>query len=234
MTEPLQFQQTPWADYSGMMSSTGVDSRCAPWFQQGQHPSLGSGCSWVPPWVEASEQAILDTHSAAVMNGAEAGQQLLSLVSTGDGWGGKTDLEECRTLQPWQPEDNCQRDSEDPTDESTTCSMSSPMNNHVALEDMPDIAGPWDQFELNEARFGVKTSFNEDLSQYTVDLQLSKIPTAVRHKAERIAAEIENEHKASGRLHGDAYNCTAVVDGQPDEEEQFSAVSHQLQDVPMQ
>jgi len=95
---------------------------------------------------------------------------------------------------------------------------------NVVLEDMADTVGPWDQFEVNETVFNVKSNFQMDLSQYTTKLQISKIPSEVKEKAERIAAEIEHEHKASGRLDGDGYSCEVDADGYVDEEMSFAAV----------
>lgn len=159
------------------------------------------------------------THPPSTQNGAKAGRQLLSLIGSGRGEEGvqedrheQQDFEECRPLQLW-------------TNEDTGPSASSPMHLNVVLEDMLEAQGPWDQFEVNEKNFDVKSSFQEDLSQYTTKLQVSKIPSEVRHEAERIAAEIENELKVSGRL-ADAYECTAAAEG--DEESQFSAVSRQI------
>jgi len=132
-----------------------------------------------------------------------------------------------RPLQPWQPNDghdSCNSRAES-GDLSTTCSMTSPMNLNVDLEDMLDApGGHWDQFEVNERRFGVKSSFQDDLSQYTTKLQMSKIPNGVRHEAERIATEIEYEHKETGRPE----DAGTAADPNADEEDQFSAVSRPL------
>ena len=57
------------------------------------------------------------------------------------------------------------------------------------LEDMDARSGRgWDQFALNEARFGVKTDYKEEL--YTTELDYSKSKISVE-EANRIAAEIE-------------------------------------------
>ena len=101
---------------------------------------------------------------------------------------------------------------------------------------------PWDQFEANHRKFGVKTSFNED--QYTTKLDKSKAKISVAEAA-RIAAEIEsaktsNVHLAEERGHRleaevrDAGCCFAgaatqvlEIEGEmqaEDEEERYSAV----------
>jgi len=218
---PPPFQNS-WTDYS---AGVGNDA-FAPWCQD-----LG---------FQANIQGSSDIHPPANENGSKQGQQILSLLYANDGKDGvandvyhkQQDVKESRPLQPWQPSDSDKCGNS--ADESTTCSMSSPMNLNVVLEDMPDTQGPWDQFEVNEKLFCVKTSFHDDLSQYTTKLKMSEIPTSVRNKAERIAAQIESEHKASGNLDGDGYRCEAADDGILDEEAQFSAVHCRKQVVQMQ
>jgi len=110
----------------------------------------------------------------------------------------------CRPLEMWKTEVNSDLD--------------------VVLEDMLDAQGHWDQFEENEKRFGVKTSFMDDLCQYTTPLHVAEIPTGLREEAERIADEIENERKINKRFDADGCSCMAAVDAQGDEEVLFSAV----------
>jgi len=81
-----------------------------------------------------------------------------------------------------------------------------------ALEDTTAGREGWDQFEANEQRFGVKTTFNEEL--YTTKLNPARIPQAMRESAEKIAQEIE-----SGQM------ATEVEGVGDDEEGHFSAVS---------
>jgi len=170
-------------------------------------------------------------------DGAQAGQRLLSMIGSGDASdaGGANDSNnvqqdvpvECRPMQPWLPAANRNCD-DDIADQSTGCSsMLSPVNLNVVLEDMSDLQAPWDQFEVNEKQYGVKTSFNIDLSQYTTKLELSKIPSDVRHEAARIAAEIEQDHKANTYFDGDGNTCTDIADVDNDEEAKFSAVCRQ-------
>lgn len=49
----------------------------------------------------------------------------------------------------------------------------------------------WDQFEVNETLFGVKSTFNEDL--YTTKLERGPQMREVEREALRIAREIEGE-----------------------------------------
>jgi len=42
----------------------------------------------------------------------------------------------------------------------------------------------WDQFELNETKFKVKTSYKE--TDYTTDLNVENIPKIIKMKAENI------------------------------------------------
>lgn len=61
----------------------------------------------------------------------------------------------------------------------------------------------WDQFETNEALFGVKSTFDEEI--YTTKLERGPKMRELEKKAERIAREIEGEethdlHLAEVRL----------------------------------
>mmetsp|Transcript_73165 Transcript_73165/g.237948 ORF Transcript_73165/g.237948 Transcript_73165/m.237948 type:complete len:495 (+) Transcript_73165:112-1596(+) len=95
----------------------------------------------------------------------------------------------------------------------------SPVSN-AALEDLNvgksrKLKG-WDQFKVNEEKFGVVSTFKADLSQYTTVLDKSKITKAMRQQAERIAREME---KGGVCVQDEEYN-----DGEADEEDLFSAV----------
>lgn len=62
----------------------------------------------------------------------------------------------------------------------------------------------WDQFKVNEALFGVKSTFNEEL--YTTKLERGPRMRELEEEALRIAREIEGEetqdlHLAEVRLH---------------------------------
>jgi len=107
---------------------------------------------------------------------------------------------------------------------------------NVALEENADSKdysnGSWDQFEANRTKFGVETTFLEDLSQYSTQLDVSKVPAQVVRKAERIAREIEADrrvHHDNGAIplsvdnDGD-YQEDMAADGSGDEEMRFSAV----------
>lgn len=61
----------------------------------------------------------------------------------------------------------------------------------------------WDQFEVNETLFGVRSTFNEDL--YTTKLDRGPQMRELEREAQRIAREIEGEdtqdlHLAEVRL----------------------------------
>lgn len=73
-------------------------------------------------------------------------------------------------------------------------------------------SGEFDQFAINQERFGVVTSFREDL--YTTVLDTSTIPREKREQAERIAREIEG-----GRM----YTEVEGLEGDGNEEQRFSA-----------
>lgn len=185
----------------------------APWWAS--DPSTVPEDFWCQPTLGSSE-----THSAS---GAQAGRELLSMIGAGDDH--EIGQETCRPLQTWCAQETSE-DHRDYADPSVMCAMTSPMHMNSVLEDMSELPGPWDQFEVNETVFNVKSSFKEDLSQYTTELHISKIPTGIKQEAERIASEIENEHKESGRLDDDGYAIDA--DGSVDEEMKFAAVTRQV------
>ncbi|KEP63760.1 UNVERIFIED_CONTAM: LsmAD domain-containing protein [Hammondia hammondi] len=78
-------------------------------------------------------------------------------------------------------------------------------------------ASDWDQFAVNEQRFGIRSSYKEEL--YTTKLDLDAIPLQVQQQADRIATELEKQQQ--GTRDG------AVDDsrGVEDEEALFSAVT---------
>ncbi|PHJ17700.1 hypothetical protein CSUI_008476 [Cystoisospora suis] len=77
-------------------------------------------------------------------------------------------------------------------------------------------ATEWDQFAVNEQRFGVRSSFKEEL--YTTKLDLDAIPLQVQQQADRIATELEKQQQ--GNRDGTVDDCA-----EQDEEALFSAVS---------
>lgn len=78
-------------------------------------------------------------------------------------------------------------------------------------------AAGFDQFAVNEERFGVASTYREEL--YTTKLDPSTIPRGKREEAERIAREIESGRMYS-ELEGDEGGC--YPEG-ADEEQRFSA-----------
>mmetsp|Transcript_9086 Transcript_9086/g.20208 ORF Transcript_9086/g.20208 Transcript_9086/m.20208 type:complete len:746 (+) Transcript_9086:108-2345(+) len=85
------------------------------------------------------------------------------------------------------------------------------------LEDSRGGEASWDQFRTNEARFGIVSTYSEDL--YTTKLDASSIPQAKREEAERIAREIENGQQSA--------EVEKNVDVDGDEEDMWSAVQVQ-------
>jgi hypothetical protein len=120
-----------------------------------------------------------------------------------------------RYLQPW--EETC--------DTPSTQLIMTPLSLSADLEDMSDASGAWDQFEVNRSRFGVKSTFCEDLSQYTTTLDLSGVPLDVQQKACQIAEEIEKEQKVG--IDSDGYQV--AIDDANDEESKFSSVTRKLE-----
>lgn len=78
----------------------------------------------------------------------------------------------------------------------------------------------WDQFKVNEEKFGVVSTFKADLSQYTTVLDKRKVSKEIKQKAERIAHELERGGACTAR--DEEY---FDGDGEADEEDLFSAVS---------
>lgn len=64
-------------------------------------------------------------------------------------------------------------------------------DNYVGLFLLCFLSRKWDQFETNEALFGVKSTFNEEL--YTTKLERGPQTRELEREALRIAREIEGE-----------------------------------------
>eukprot|EP00929_Paragymnodinium_shiwhaense_P076824 TRINITY_DN3954_c0_g2_i1.p1 TRINITY_DN3954_c0_g2~~TRINITY_DN3954_c0_g2_i1.p1 ORF type:complete len:768 (-),score=177.93 TRINITY_DN3954_c0_g2_i1:88-2391(-) len=77
--------------------------------------------------------------------------------------------------------------------------------------------GAWDQFRVNQEKFGVSTTFNEEY--YTTKLDPSTIPEEKRREAARIAREIE----FGGNMNSEMDGRLEAVDVD-DEEERWSSV----------
>lgn len=93
------------------------------------------------------------------------------------------------------------------------------------LEEMDARSGRgWDQFALNEARFGVKTDYKEEL--YTTELDYSKSKISVE-EANRIAAEIEKGSSTTTNIHMLEERGIDVAD--VDEEARYGAVIRDAQ-----
>lgn len=82
--------------------------------------------------------------------------------------------------------------------------------------------GQWDQFKANEQRWGITTTFNEEL--YTTKLDPNTISKEKRDEADRIAREIESGQMAS--------EIEGKVDEDEDEEGRFSAVQNHRRNEP--
>jgi len=85
----------------------------------------------------------------------------------------------------------------------------------------------WNQFETNQELFGVKSSYKEDMSQYTTPLDISAVPPDIKGKADKLAREIEKERKNS--LHPEDMEVS-----DEDEEARWSAVPRDTRDVDSQ
>jgi PAB1-binding protein PBP1 len=176
----------------------------------------GSGYMAVAP---AEIKAVDGKMPEGIVCGAAAGQQLLSLLQADEKIGDQCEDKAGRSLKPWE-EDSGEGNENDHGLELTYIKQLD-----VPLEDMEDAGGEWDQFVVNEERFGVKSTFKEDLSQYTTVLDVKTVPAEVRNEAERVANEIEEERQALGCLDGDANSPETACDKECSEEDKFSAVA---------
>lgn len=99
-----------------------------------------------------------------------------------------------------------------------------PEGDDLVLEGLEDSSshGAWDQFEVNEKKFGVQSSWDENL--YTTRLDKSAPDYLIRLKeAEKIAKEIEKEGH-NGNVHLAEERGIAIDDSGMDEEDKYSGV----------
>eukprot|EP00741_Cyanophora_paradoxa_P006007 tig00000970_g5825.t1 len=83
----------------------------------------------------------------------------------------------------------------------------------------------WDQFKINEQRFGVKTTYDEEIYTTKLHRETSSHEFRERQKqAERIAAEIEGRAKATENVHLREERGVAMEDDKYDEEALYGAV----------
>lgn len=88
------------------------------------------------------------------------------------------------------------------------------------LASVPRKAAKWDQFQVNEEQFGVRTSFDED--EYTTKIDRTSADYARRQReAERIAAEIESKPTSNTHLQEER---NQAVTSNIDEESRYSGV----------
>lgn len=103
-------------------------------------------------------------------------------------------------------------------DEQTFGALASPVNSTGTQK--------WDQFQVNESKFGVTTTFDEN--EYTTKLERGSADFAQREReAARIASEIESS--STDNIHQqEERNQTAPDDGR-DEEDRYSGVQRPVQ-----
>ncbi|KAL4541833.1 hypothetical protein Ndes2437B_g06165 [Nannochloris sp. 'desiccata'] len=110
---------------------------------------------------------------------------------------------EGRTLQKWTPD----------IDEAQLMHLE---------ESVTNTQRGWDQFALNEKKFGVRTDYREELYTTALDPNKSKISMA---EAERLAAEIERGNKMdTTNIHLLEERGIEIDDGDMDEEDRYGAV----------
>lgn len=176
----------------------------------------GSGYMAVAP---AEISAVDGKKPEGIVCGAAAGQQLLSLLQADEKISDQLKDKAGRPLKPWE------EDSGEGNENEHGLELTYIKQLDVPLEDMDDAGGEWDQFVVNQERFGVKSTFKDDLSQYTTALDVKTVPAEVRKEAERVATEIEEEREALGCLDGDVNSPETACDKEYSEEAKFSAVA---------
>ena len=95
------------------------------------------------------------------------------------------------------------------------------------LEDGSHRTGDWEQFAANETKFGVKTTFYENL--YTTKLNNNVISEEDRRRAEKLAKEINSSSNLAGNMHV-MEERGFKVEGDYDEEDLYSGVLVQGKD----
>ncbi|KAL4429610.1 hypothetical protein ABPG77_008659 [Micractinium sp. CCAP 211/92] len=130
-----------------------------------------------------------------------------------DAGGFGTDAAISRARGTWGRERELQRWAPDESDSA-------------AFQHLEDSVGPvsrgWDQFAVNEAKFGVRTDYAEEL--YTTELNPNKSKISMAEAA-RIAAEIERgDHSAAANIHMLEERGVVIDDSQMDEEDRYGAV----------
>jgi hypothetical protein len=96
-------------------------------------------------------------------------------------------------------------------------------------ESVTDTQRGWDQFALNEKKFGVRTDYREELYTTALDPNKSKISMA---EAERLAAEIERGNKMdTTNIHLLEERGIEIDDGDMDEEDRYGAVIREVPTV---
>eukprot|EP01016_Furgasonia_blochmanni_P054758 TRINITY_DN9063_c0_g1_i2.p1 TRINITY_DN9063_c0_g1~~TRINITY_DN9063_c0_g1_i2.p1 ORF type:complete len:738 (-),score=174.89 TRINITY_DN9063_c0_g1_i2:369-2501(-) len=94
-----------------------------------------------------------------------------------------------------------------------------------------DAAFKFDQFKINEQRFGINSTFEEE--RYTTRLDPEKITPTMKQLAEKIERELENE-KSDFRHIAEERGQVAMNDYDEDEEALYSAVLDEDKDVASQ
>eukprot|EP00930_Biecheleria_cincta_P073489 TRINITY_DN60779_c0_g1_i1.p1 TRINITY_DN60779_c0_g1~~TRINITY_DN60779_c0_g1_i1.p1 ORF type:complete len:239 (-),score=39.13 TRINITY_DN60779_c0_g1_i1:444-1160(-) len=208
----------PRPDWQGV--SLAVE-RCPP-LQPTKSTKASSGlCEWRPTLWGAAEWRSEATSLTTAVSRSDAP------LDAGSSPGGcfRIDAEICdrdsnrkkvgsiRELQRWEPPSISQAELQG-TVEELVPSQSKHSGDRV-----------WDQFAANELLFGVKSTYQEDMSQYTTPLNIAQIPDSIKKQASKIAREIEKRPAAGTRGETDLWE-------DDDEENKFSAVCAQRRREP--
>lgn len=91
----------------------------------------------------------------------------------------------------------------------------------LSLEESTDTGAPWDQFKVNEEKFGVESSYDEHLYTTKINTSAKDFKERVR-RAERLAKEIEGQ--STEDRHVLEERGIVVDDSGLDEEDKYSGV----------
>ena len=114
-----------------------------------------------------------------------------------------------RELQKWVPDDTA----------LDTNSINADQSQYETLE---ECSGPWDQFSVNEQKFGVKSTYDEHFYTTKINKDAPNFEQRLK-EAERLAEEIENQG-TSGNIHLAEDRGIIIDDSGMDEEDLYSGV----------
>ncbi|ORY64333.1 uncharacterized protein BCR38DRAFT_485491 [Pseudomassariella vexata] len=197
------------AEFEGILSTSTSSSCHLRMVQQNKHTAdatNGSHKSELLPNMSFRKKDMSETRAMTVkaQNGTPAAFRTDSAISSGGPGAG------LRKLQPWKPDSN---DNFDGSLESS------------------NTTGTWDQFAANEAKFGIKSDYNENYYTTAIDKNhpqyRERVAAAERKEREILHSAAATNHVSEERK----MDYAGGDDGGDDEEDKYSGVKRQ-QDFP--